>query len=349
MKILFLGDSMSEQYVRAFYNECNKRDGIEASLFDYGRLKKKSFLSRIELHYKNGFLVFCLNQRLILECEREHYDLVFVYYSTILYGSTIRRIRKTGCKVFMYCNDNPFSDKYKPYIWRHFWQQIPYYDKVYAYRDSNIYDYKVAGAKNVGLMMPYYISDRNYYIQDSKIAIDVPDVVFLGHMENDDRIDYIKSLLDAGIEVGVNSDWKSLENYSDRLVFFSREEAVQHYNEIINKAKIAIVFLSILNKDTYTRRCFEIPATETLMIAPYTEDLISLFEPGKEAVFYKDKEDFLTNVLFYLNHEDERKEIGRNGYLKLMNGRNEVGDRIQDILNDYDDITFSYHMDRMNY
>lgn len=335
MRILFVGDSLSTQYVSAFYNESLKDNKIESELFEYGFLRKSNVFTRLELHYKNGLFVYQLNKRLISLCKSKKYDLVFIYYSTLLYGKTIEKIKDTGCTVFMYCNDNPFSNHYKQYIWRHLKKQIPYYDIIYAYRESNINDYKLSGAKCVKVMYSYYIAERNYYIPDEKIAMDIPEVVFIGHMENDDRKEYVKALLDEGIQVGVNHTWSGFESRNSNLHFFSRETATAHYNEVLNKAKIAIVFLSKLNGDTYTRRCFEIPAVKTMMIAPYTDNLAMMYKENEEIVFYKTKEEFVTKIKYYLSHSVEREIIALSGYERLMKSKNEVGDRFSQILNDY--------------
>lgn len=334
MRILFVGDSLSTQYVSAFYNESLMRDKIEGELFEYGFLRKSNVFTRLELHYKNGLLVYILNKKLLHLCKKKKYDLVFVYYSTLLYGSTVRRIKDMGCKVFMYCNDNPFSDQYRPYIWRHLKRQIPYYDIIYAYRESNISDYEQNGAKCVKIMRSYYISKRNYYIPDEKIDMDVPAVVFIGHMENDERREYIKALLDENVSVGVNHAWTDFACQSDNLHIFSREIATEHYNELINKAKIAIVFLSKLNGDTYTRRCFEIPAAKTLMIAPYTDDLAKMYKEDEEIVFYENKDEFVKKIKYYLIHSAEREKIAVSGYERLIKSKNEIRDRFDQILSD---------------
>ena len=335
MKVLFIGDSLSVQYVSAFYNEAKKRDSLEAELFDYGKLRDNSFLSRVELHYKNGLRIYDLNRRVVKQCKENRYDLVFIYYSTLLYGQTIKRIKALGCKVFMYCNDNPFSKQYKLYIWRHLKKQIPYYDIVYAYRKSNIEDYKKYGANKVELLCSYYMSERNYYIPDTEIELDVPDVVYIGHKENDGREGYIKALLDANISIGLNHAWESFGYRNELTKVFSKNVATLQYNEILNKAKIAIVFLSTLNGDTYTRRCFEIPAVKTMMIAPYTEELAEMYKEGEEIVFYRNKEDFVDKIKYYLVNDDEREAIALGGYNRLIQSKNAVGDRINQIVEDY--------------
>ncbi|MEI6553667.1 MAG: glycosyltransferase, partial [bacterium] len=109
----------------------------------------------------------------------------------------------------------------------------------------------------------------------------------------------------------------------------------EDYNLAINSAKIALVFLSKLNNDTYTRRVFEIIATKRLMVSVYTDDLNSLFENKKEAVYFNNKEDLVTKIKYYLNNESEYCSIVENGFNRLMSDGHEVQDRAQEILRIY--------------
>ena len=52
-------------------------------------------------------------------------------------------------------------------------------------------------------MRSYYIKKRNYYSPDEQIDYAVPEVVFLGHFENDGRANYITYLASKGICIGV--------------------------------------------------------------------------------------------------------------------------------------------------
>lgn len=334
-RILLMGDGLAPQYVRAFYESLREKPAIECELFDYGCIRKKNIISRVELHYKLGIMIYLLNIKLKRYCEEKKFDLVFIYNSSIIFGDTVRQIKEHGSRVFIYNNDDPFSIGYKPYTWRHFLKQIAYSDVAYSYRELNVNDYKNQGARCVSILLPYYIQKRNYYIPDEEISLSVPDVVFIGHIEDDERIDYIKALIDERIPIGLNSDWEKYRRYGENVQIIPKEIATERYNEIINKAKIAVVFLSHLNHDTYTRRCLEIPATKTMMIAPYTEDLGLMYTEGKEAVFYRSVSDFLSKIKYYLSHPEERKSIGEAGYHRLMQGHNEIEDRIEQILKDY--------------
>lgn len=111
----------------------------------------------------------------------------------------------------------------------------------------------------------YYLTRQNYPLFSVDEKRYVYDVVFLGHYEDDDRLLYIQKLTEAGITVGVpKSSWSEKINNKCLLQL---ENTGTAYNQILNESKIALVFLSTLNKDTYTRRCFEIPAARTFMLS----------------------------------------------------------------------------------
>ena len=337
LKVLFCGDSDFEFYAKAFYEAAKECDDLEPLIFDNECLsetnRNKNLISKIEYHYKFGFEIFLLNRRLLKRCMDYKPDIVFLYNCTMVYPNTVKKLRKMGVYVALYSNDDPFSNYYSFYTWRHLKKSIKYCSHAYSYRERNISDYKKYGAKNVSILRSYYLKSRNYYIPDDQIKLDVPEVVFLGHMESDERREYIKALLDEGIAVGLNSAWDDFEIGNELVVRFKTDSS--KYNELLNKAKIAIVFLSKLNHDTYTRRCFEIPAVKTLMVAPYTDDLAEMYTDGKEIVFYHTKKEFVEKIKYYLEHDKERESVSQAGYDRLKKAGNEATDRVRQIVRDY--------------
>ena len=202
-----------------------------------------------------------------------------------------------------------------------------------------IQDYLDAGCKRVEVLRSYYIKERNYYIENPKIK--VPKVLFLGHYEDDGRAGYIKGLLDEKIEVGIfKAGWEKLEVGNPYLIRLENTFE-SSYNEMLNAADIAIVFLSQINKDTYTTRCFEIPMTKTLMVAPYNDDLASMFQEDKEIVFYRNKDEFVNKVKYYLGHEEERMKIAEAGYDRVVQDGHEAMDRVNFIMDLYKQISGS--------
>lgn len=341
ISILFVGDGSYSIYARALYNASLKLPGIKADFFDYGKLNisnipKKSIVKRLEYHYCIGPDVDRLNRNLLFKCQKPIFDIVFLYSTELIYASTVEKISLLGSYIAIYHNDNPFSKYQKRYRYNCFVNSIKYCNIAYSYRYSNIEDYKNAGADNVKLLRSYYVSDRNFYIDDIQNEdIDIPDVCFVGHFEDDSRIEYIKKILAEGISIGLPEYWKRVGLTDNNIKYLSKCDV--NYNKILNKTKIAIVFLSRINQDTYTRRCFEIPATKTMMLAPYTDDLASLFLEDKEAVFYRDMEEFVKKIKYYLGHEKERNAIAEAGYRRIISDGHEAGDRVRSIVKDYED------------
>ncbi len=337
IRILLAGDSTYEMYSRAFYNawiklDCQVYYFQTNDYFDLSSEKSNFFLdllSRAQNKTAFGPRVHKLNRQMLKIAEDFRPDLVFLYNTRHIYRCTLEKIKRLGSVIFLYSNDNPFGEYYPHYYWRHFKRGLSVASAGFVYRLQNICDFENAGCKNVYQLKSYYIAERNYYIESP--AIQVPKVLFLGHYENDERGEYIKALLEKGIEVGIiRASWGDFEENNPHLKKLENTQAL--YNEMLNAAEIAIVFLSKINHDTYTRRCFEIPATKTMMIAPYTDDIAAMYKADEEAVFYSNKEEFVNKVCYYLEHEDERKKIAERGYRRLLKDKHEVTDRARTVL-----------------
>ena len=336
ISILFVGDSSYEMYVKAFYEAAKKLDNVKAKLIDFGKLNtsssKDNLALRFERHYRIGPHVLLVNNEIIKYVKNNRVDIVFLYACDIINASVVKKLSQLTY-VAVYNNDNPFSSYYSKYMWKKVIASLKFADIVYSYRKSNIEQYKKAGAKKVKLLRSYYIKERNYYIPDEEIELEVPDVCFIGHHEDDGRIEYIEALLKKGIDVGVPEYWEKLGIKSEHLIYI--KDSHKRYNEILNKTKIAIVFLSSINEDTYTRRCFEIPVVKTLMIAPKNSDIESMFDDGKEVVLYRSKEDLCDKVIYYLNHTELRDKIALSGYARVIKDGYDVTDRVKEIISDY--------------
>ena len=257
MKILFAGAGDYPMYEGAFHNAAKEIEGIEADLYTWkGRLDSIpiQLIKRVENKFSCGPCVNKINKELLELCKCNSYDIVFLYSCRLIYPKTVRSIKKMGSYVAAYNNDDPFADFYPQYYWRHYRNAIKYTDITYVYRLVNEEECMKYGARQVKLLRSYYIKERNFFIPDCENEVDVPDVLFLGHQEQDERQKYIKALLDEKISVGVPKIvWEDFEPDNEYLI--KLEDTQRLYNAMLNKTKIAIVFLSKINRDTYTRRC----------------------------------------------------------------------------------------------
>ena len=351
VEILIVADWLGEMYAQAFLGGFISL-GYNATRFSWKEYfkhyqyssryktdnnKLKSLYYRFQNKFLIGPVLWKINKDLIKKCKEIEPDLVFIYRGTHIYPQTIKVIKKYGCKVFGYNNDDPFSNEYKSYVWRHYKRSIPFYDHIFAYRCKNIADYEAIDYEKVSLLRSYYLNNNNFYIEnilDNKYKCDV---IFIGHFEDDGRDECMKLLIDSGIDIKLYGNlWENSKHYNFFIEKFQKIEPLyEDYNLALNSAQIALVFLSKLNHDTYTRRCFEIPSTKTMMIAEYTEDLNNMFEQGQEAEYFKNKHELLEKVNYYLENEVQIQKISESGYVRLVNDSHEVKDRCEEILKKY--------------
>lgn len=64
-------------------------------------------------------------------------------------------------------------------------------------------------------------------------------------------------------------------------------------------------------------RAFEIMGSGGFLLTNFQEDYLDYFEPGVDFAYYDSYADLLEKTEYYLTHEDERKEVARNGYEKV--------------------------------
>ena len=113
------------------------------------------------------------------------------------------------------------------------------------------------------------------------------EAVFVGHYEPDDRVACLQALVDAGVRVKLfgGTTWTP-QVLGPLAQYFGKVEAVLglEYAKALCGAQMCLCFISKLNRDTYTTRCFEIPACGRLMLSERTADLPRLFQEDQEAV-----------------------------------------------------------------
>ena len=350
MKILIISDGHGGKTHGDAFKKSFEELGHEVSVFTWqGYFKNypyadcyetdSNFLKSIYYRFQNKFTfgpaLLKLNSDAVKKCNEIKPDLVFVYRGTHIFPSTVKKMQKTSAKVFGYNNDDPFSEKYASYVWRHFKKCIPFYDHVFYYRQKNKTDYDALGCKNSSLLRSYYIKENNFQIPSIETNKYTCDAIFIGHFEEDGRDDALKLLLDNGINLKLyGTNWEKSKHYAYFVEKLGNITPLyDDYNLALNSAKIALVFLSKLNNDSYTRRCFEIPATGTLMLAEDSDDLSNnLFEEDKEAIYFKTPEELLTKVQAYSADTAKRKKIATSGKNKLEKSGHEVLDRAKQVL-----------------
>lgn len=343
MKILVVGDGHSEIHEIAVAEAFRKLGHQVTTFYWHNYFKTPNIIMRHWLHGQNkviwGPQIRKINRDLSAKAYHLKPDLIFIYRGTHIAAMTISEIKRNipKCQIFGYNNDNPFAPGHPPWLWRNFMASLPLYDLMFAYRKHNIEDFRRAGAQRVDLLMPWFIAEQNRPVSaNCENGNDFfCDVVFIGHYENDHRLDYVKALSDNDIDFKLfGPDWERAPKHH-WLIKHSPTKPVRgnDYNLALCSARIALCFFSRLNRDTYTRRCFEIPATGTFMLSEYSGDVANLFAEGVEADFFKSPEEMILKIHKYLDDDILRRQIAERGHRRVYQDGHDVVSRMRFVLN----------------
>lgn len=342
MRVLVTGDFLFDIYEPSFCRGL-ERAGAEVHRLPVARLFGPTGLAR----RAQSKLVFgpgpeLANAALLRACARVRPDVVLAWRTPWLRASTIRLARRLGARALvLHNNDDPFGPDRDRRIWRRYRRLVPFADACFAYRMVNIAEYRAAGARDVRILRSWYdpALHRPIALSSDDRARFACDVVFVGHAENDSRLDALDALVESGLHVRLfGTSWAALAPGRRLASLLPVVAAVgDDYTRAIAAAKLALVFLSARNRDQYTRRCFEIPAIGTAMLAPRTDELSSLFADD-EAVFFSSIDELVTCARAMVADDTRRAAVAAAGHTRVIaDGHDHVG-RARGFLDDVEGI-----------
>jgi len=305
-----------------------------------------TLVGKIEEKYCiNGLATKQFNKKLIAFAKNFEPDILLIWRGVKVLPSTMIELRRLKVQhIVSYNHDDftgPSSDAPVPWhhklLWRNFLQCAPFYDCHFVKRQSNIEHLESLGAKRSFIMPMWFVKELHKPVQLSELELPrfETDVVFVGHYEPDGREESIRALVNSGVKLKLWGDryWSRavLGELYDRLAPIVPAEG-NDYAKALCGAKICLCFLSKLNRDTYTRRCFEIPACGGLMLAERTDDLLSFFKEDEEACFFSSKEELVQKAQWLLQNPQERKRIAAAGLRRVWADGHDVNSRAQQFI-----------------
>jgi hypothetical protein len=345
MKILVVGDGHSAIHEVAVVDAFKHLGHSVESFYWQNYFSASNPLVSLWRRTQNKFLIGPtinrLNRDLVKKAVEFGPQLIFIYRGTHITPRTLIKLKRAlpACELFGYNNDDPFAAGHPPWLWRHFMKCVPIYDLVFAYRHHNLDDFIKFGAKRVELLRSWFVPELNHsvFLSAQDQSNYKCDVVFIGHYENDGRLECLEDIVKAGYRLrvfGPPYEWDKLLLQSDVLEHLAPVHLVWNtdYSKAICGAKIALCFFSKLNRDTYTRRCFEIPATGTMLLSEYSDDMASLYETGKEADFFKSKQEMIGKIKFYLEDDNLRRQVAAGGQQRVINDGHDIVSRMAKVV-----------------
>jgi spore maturation protein CgeB len=275
-----------------------------------------------------------LNRRFLDTVATVRPDIVFLQRCDLILPGAVRAVRSVSPEtvVFQFHNDDPFVGLRNRFKYRHFLRSLPDADATFVFRPVNLQDARRSGAALVEVLLPYYVRSLHRPVPESAIDFDV---VFIGHYERDGRAEAIEALGAAGLRVGLfGTHWAN----APRSCRWIRSREVvpvrgDDYRRTLSRAHMALVFLSRLNRDVWTTRCFEIPACGVAMLVPGNEHLRAFFTDD-EAIYYRegDVADLVARAVAWSRDPERCREVGRAGWRRcIADGHSEV-DRARQIV-----------------
>ena len=348
MKIIVVGDYSWQWYQDACSDALEKlgHDVIRHGWFDVFRRRRTShsepvfhsWLHKLQYATTHGPLISQINNALLEVVETENPDVILFYNVKHIKIPTIRLIKKKHPYIYFvqFSNDNPFSKSSISRIWKNYIQSIPLFDHTFAYRESNVRDYKKYNAKKISILLPYFDPNHDYPIEKYLITDEFKsDVVFAGHYEDDGRLEIIESILNNNIDLRLyGGGWdkiiKRLPRKSPLKKFTNVMPAIdKNYRSAICGTKISLCFLSSINQDSYTRRNFQIPAMKTCLLSQKTSDLLKFFNNKKEMLFFENKNELLQILRDYLQDNDSINQIAQASYDRVYKDGHDVTSRMK--------------------
>lgn len=250
---------------------------------------------------------------------------------------TISEIKKSVKLLTQYCNDDPFSPRRVKFHWHNFFKTISLFDANFVYRLNNVQEFVNIGGKNVLHLSPCYVPWQ-HYPPDKLNIVETEDyksdALFIGHWENDNRVEHLDYLLTSSYNVKIfGSMWKfsrKYKNYNKLLpikTLFGEE-----YNKAYSMSIAGLCFFSKLNRDKLTERVFEIPAVGGLLVCERTNEVVQYFEDRKEAFFFSNKVELRAIVDELTSNSSLREQVAKAGQLRLKNGKNSILDKVDIVL-----------------
>jgi len=330
LKILIAG------YFSAFWHEgawCRalRELGHEVIEFPMKPYFAKNLWGRVQDRFMIGPTIDRINVDLLNAVQAAAPDVVLCYRALPLKPATVRALAAgpKGRLVVCYNNDNAFGDLGDKAYWRLFKKAIPAYDLHLAYRDSDVPH--LGGKVPSYVLHPHYLPWLHRALPDDQVATWQSDICFLGHFEPDRRQQELNFLMNQvpAIYRLHGSFWAENSQGMAWQGMDTSELQGEDYVKALNGSKIALVFFSTWNKDTFTRRVFEIPVCGTLMLSQRTDTMQILYQEDKEAVYYSTPEELADKARYYLENDTVRAKIVEASRQRCVDSGYDIYSRMQ--------------------
>jgi len=234
-------------------------------------------------------------------------------------------LRKLNIYKVLRIADGPMTAYDRDFAYLHAYDHVLYHSPAYS-RDMEMAEkLRYCRATNIDFW-PFALFDTMFDQTKTEETIlsknrDI-DIIFIGamHLGKMPLIAKVKKAFGHRCRVyGLCSIKKNLY-FNARYGFpgWVRPAAFEQYVPLYQRAKIGF---NVHNRGDYTvggYRLFDLPANGVMQISDGGPYLDEFFKAGEEIIGYKDQDDLIDKLHYYLEHNEERKRVALNGYRRVI-------------------------------
>jgi spore maturation protein CgeB len=318
LEILYLGNMHGTSLHRA---NALRRLGNRVEHIDLRELLPHTrWVDRLIWRFGGQWFTPSIFRQLNIMLSGRRFDLCHVDSGELITPRLIRCLREHAPQILNYNIDDPTGerDRARFIAYR---RSLPFYDLCIVMRPQNVVEAQQLGARHV--VRAYRSADEVAHAPRTLTEEDRnhwrSEVLFLGTWFPE-RGAFLLDLIKRGIPLTIcGPNWHKAPEWP-ALQSHWRTDALhgENYAKAIQCAKINLGLLSKGNRDLHTTRSLEIPALGGLLCAERTSEHRTMYEEGKEALFWSDVEECAAMCRLALSDDDLRRRISLAGRARVM-------------------------------
>lgn len=265
------------------------------------------------------------NKKALKVCKNFQPNAMLTVKGTMLFPETLAQMSKSGIKTLNWYPENVYHPLHTKWFLKHYAD----YDQFLIFDSSVVEKFSLDHPEKIKYI-PFAIDPESFQvgnITDEGRQKYEANICFIG-APYPERVALLSAIEDLGLKIFGWSGWqktKLARHYHGPL---NAQESAKAYK----LAKICIN--TNLEPPTYgvNVKTFEIPASGGFQLTDYRKDLDALFDIGREVAVFKDRTDLREKIKYYLEHDQERKNIARAGHERVLQDHT-MDARVKQILN----------------
>lgn len=329
-KVLIVGQTLELGRTEEVYGRGFSDIGCEVKYFTWieaePSLFSRSFSHRVAWRLAWQLLAKPANQKLIQLANDFKPDLTFVVSPNLLQPKSIQALQQHGL-VFVFFTDNPL-DTHHTHTNSWIRRSFPLWDAAFIWSRELVEGLVKNGVKKA--FFHPFCSDVQYHFPD-KQTNPIYDVAFIGNWDDSlKREQYLRAISDYRLGIWGSDYWITRCKETSLSGFVKGTCNYTEIPAVLGSAKMGLNILRPQNEMGHNIRTFEIPASGIMMLSERSQDLLSLFEEDKEAIYFSHPDELNQKVSYLLQNEHLIDPITKAGYQKAM--QHTISQRISEIL-----------------